>query len=157
MYSLDSKVIPATKGISVMFAKDKLYLQELIEALDISINSLKLDTCRDYNLVGRRGIISTEGDSWYLYTSWNTKAKWTVTKKRLNFMEVSQDGDEEGILKLSRMPTSEEAQLVRKICGFSKRPVLTEEERARRKSLSTSLQKHGVFSTNIELKTQEGG
>jgi len=116
-------------------AEDKTYLKDLIEALDVSENGLKLDERRNWNLAGRRGIINTEGKYWYLYTSWISKAKWTNTKKLLGFMEVHQDGDEEGILKLNRMPTPEEAQLVRKTCGLSKRPLLTEEERARRKSL----------------------
>lgn len=110
--------------------EDKAYLVKLIKALDVSLKRLKRDGCNDWNIVGIRGHISTDQEYWYLYIECETNKKWTYTKKHLAFMEVHQDGDSEGILKLSRMPFREEARTVRKVIGLRPKTVLTEEGRA---------------------------
>lgn len=110
--------------------EDKKYLVKLARALDVSEKRIRLDDYRDWNIVGTRGHISTEGDFWYLYTECESERKWTFTKKSLSFMEVSQDGDSEGILKLARMPFRDEARAVRKVIGLRPRTILTEEGRA---------------------------
>lgn len=110
--------------------EDKRYLKKLTQALDVSEKRIKLDECGDWNIVGTRGHIHTETKFWYLYTQCETPRKWENTKKSLSFMEVHQDGDDEGILKLDRMPFRDEAMMIRKVIGLRPRTILTEEGRA---------------------------
>lgn len=111
--------------------EDKRYLKNLSRALDISDGRIKLDECGDWNIVGKRGYISTDTEYWYLYVKYeNSNRKWSNTKESLNFMEVHQDGDDEGVLRLDRLPFRDEAMTVRKVIGVRPRTVLTEEGRA---------------------------
>lgn len=112
--------------MNVNKTEDKKYLVKLAKALDVSEKRIKLDAYRDWNIVGSRGHISTEGDYWYLYTQCETIRKWDNVKKNLSFMEISQDGDSEGIMKCDRMPYREESRIVRKVIGLRPRTVLTE-------------------------------
>jgi hypothetical protein len=54
-----------------------------------------------------------------------------MIKRRLAFMTVTQDGDDEGCLRLFRLPTPEEAALIRDALLLRKRRTLTEESRTR--------------------------
>lgn len=110
--------------------EDKQYLRILSKALDISEGRVKRSTDLNWSIVGTRGYISTDGEYWYLYTRSESDRKWTFTKKALSFMELTQDGDDEGILRLSRMPFRDEARTVRKVIGLRPRTVMTEEGRA---------------------------
>lgn len=111
-------------------ADDKKYLLKLAKALDVSEKRIKRDTYLDWNIVGTRGHISTEGDFWYLYTECETARKWNNTKRTLSFMIPHQDGDDEGILKCDRMPFRDESRAVRKVIGLRPSTKLTEEGRA---------------------------
>lgn len=125
--------------------EDKRYLKNLSKALDISEGRIKLDECGDWNIVGKRGHISTDTEYWYLYVKYeDSNRKWTNTKKNLNFMEVHQDGDDEGVLRLGRMPFRDEAMTVRKVIGVRPRTVLTEEGRAMLLRTSYKPDKQGV-------------
>jgi len=108
---------------------DKCLLIYLSKYLNTSVERIKLDECGDWNIFGRKGHISTDAKLWYLFTIANSKRHWSAIKKKLNFMIVSQDGDEEGILKLERMPSPEEGKAIREVLGLNKRPELTEEYR----------------------------
>lgn len=125
-------------------SEDKTHLKKLAKVLDISEGRIKLDECGDWNIFGTRGKISTDTEYWYLYTECNSVRKWNITKKNLSFMEVHQDGDAEGILRLSRMPFREEARTVRKVIGVRPRTVLTEEQRAVLKNRFKSPSQEGV-------------
>ena len=48
-------------------------------------------------------------------------------KKKLAFMQVTQDGDTEGVFKLDRLPTEDEAALIRDVLGIRRRPNYSEE------------------------------
>lgn len=109
--------------------EDRKYLKTLCEALNVSEGRLKTDEYGDWNIVGIRGHIFTEGDLWYVFVEKTSKRKWSSIKHKLSFMEVSQDGDDEGIFKLLRMPSQEEAEVVRDVIGLRSRPALTEEYR----------------------------
>lgn len=130
-------------------SEDKKYLKLLAQALDVSESRIKLDECGDWNIVGLRGKISTDGECWYLYTDCVTPRKWNVTKKNLSFLEVSQDGDWEGIFKSSRMPFRDEARAIRKVIGVRPRTVLTEEQRAALVNRLYSPSQEGVSSSGI--------
>lgn len=111
-------------------SEDKKYLIALSEALDISEGRIKLDECGDWNLVSPNGIINTDSECWYLFCSPQVVRTWNLIKRKLSFMVVSQDGDDEGILKLDRMPSEEEAKIIRKIIGGRRRAHLSKEDRA---------------------------
>lgn len=135
-------------------AEDKRYLKKLTQALDISDRRIKLDECGDFNIFGNRGKISTDGEYWYLYVQ-RTLRTWKNVKNTLSFMEVHQDGDEEGVLRLARVPFRDEASLVRKTIGVRPRTVLTEEGRAALKIRLKSPSQKGVSSSQIDLNEEE--
>ena len=51
--------------------------------------------------------------------------RWTKTKRLLPG-KVSQDGDDEGTLRLDRLPTTAETELIRDLIGIRKRHVTAE-------------------------------
>jgi hypothetical protein len=108
--------------------KDKQFLTTLCEHLECSKNRLHLDAYRDWNIQGTKGHIFTDLIYWYVYLSPESTRKWNNIKNKLSFMEVSQDGDDEGILKMKRMPSKEEAKILRKLVGLRISTKLTEEE-----------------------------
>ncbi|MEX0853889.1 MAG: hypothetical protein WD036_11495 [Bauldia sp.] len=65
------------------------------------------------------------------YVTCRSARHWTATKRRLGFMTVTQDGDDEGCLRLFRLPTPEESALIRDTLGLRKRRTLTEESRTK--------------------------
>lgn len=123
---------------------DNILLEKLSEHLSTSEDRIRLDDCGDWNIFGRRGHIFTDSKLWYIFVAETTKRKWSAIKAKLKFMEVSQDGDDEGIMKLERMPLQEEAEAIREVLGLNKRPELTEEQRAKLVERSFKLRKEGV-------------
>lgn len=124
--------------------EDKKLLQRLSEALNTSEERIHLDECGDWNIVGKRGHIFTDAELWHVSVEGTTKRRWDNIKKKLSFMEVSQDGDDEGIMKLERMPTQEESSLVRETVGLNKRPLLTDAQRAKLSERVLKVRKEGV-------------
>jgi len=108
---------------------DRDLLIKLVEALQVSRNNLRRDPCGDWNIVGRRGHISTDALALYVYTAPGTERRWRKAKHVLNFMTVTVDGDDEGILKMSGMPTPLQAGTLRKFLGLRKAIPFTEERR----------------------------
>jgi hypothetical protein len=72
--------------------------------------------------------------------------RWTSAKQRLACCTVVQDGDEEGIWRLDRLPRPEEAAEIREILGIRKRLHYSAEEIARRVA---NLHKSGTLAENI--------
>lgn len=132
-------------------SEDKRLLQQLSDSLETSYQRIRLDECGDWNIFGRKGKISTDTKLWYVYIPGQTKRQWNAAKHKLKFMEVSQDGDEEGILKLERMPNLEEAKIIRKVLGLRQRVVLTEEDRALLKIRFKSSSQEGVSRSPVRL------
>lgn len=56
--------------------------------------------------------------------------RWEAAKRALSFMTVTQDGVEEGILKLRGTPTAEQAGTLRKLLGSRYVAPMTDDERA---------------------------
>ena len=105
-------------------ARDDRELQErLLAALDAAPGQLLRDACGLWIIAGRRGSIQTWGDgtSWVLYVQCRSRQHWTFTRRRLAFITVTQDGDEEGCLRLVRLPTPQEAVVIREVMGLRKR------------------------------------
>jgi hypothetical protein len=109
---------------------DRHLLIRLAEALSVSQGRLRRDPCGDWNIVGRRGHILTDGVNAYAYVPSGTARRWERAKRLLEFMTVTQDGDEEGVLKLLEMPTPEQAEVLRQVLGMRKATPLTDERRA---------------------------
>ncbi len=102
-------------------------IRNLYHSLSTS-SRLARDECGDWNIFGSRGKLYTDkelGPNWYLYT-WHS---WARAKRGLSFMEVHQDGDDEGVLRLDRLPTEQEARLIRKCAGLGRKRKLSPERR----------------------------
>jgi hypothetical protein len=56
-----------------------------------------------------------------LYVSCHSPRHWTATKARLAFCKVTQDGEEEGCLRLFHLPTPDQAEAIRDALGIQKR------------------------------------
>jgi hypothetical protein len=119
---------------------DKQYLEAMLTALDASPRALERPMCRgwigDWQISGSDGHIMTDGRGFVFYISTESPRRWTGKKKRLGFCRLTQDGDDEGCFYLERLPTADEAVLIREAIGIRKRRHLTPEalvvlERAR--------------------------
>lgn len=102
---------------------DRRQQERLLVALDAAPSQLRRDECGSWIIAGRRGAIHTWGDgkTWLAYVRCRSRQHWTFTKRRLAFMTVTQDGDDEGCLRLFRLPTPEEAVAIRDVMGLRKR------------------------------------
>jgi hypothetical protein len=109
---------------------DRLFILELAIALSVSQRRVKRDRCGDWNVVGRRGHVATDGVSFYAYLRVRSPRRWKGAKRTLDFLCVTQDGDNEGVFILREIPTAEEAAAIRKVLGMRKAPALSPEQRA---------------------------
>jgi hypothetical protein len=120
---------------------DRARLQELLTALNASVRQLRRDECGDWRIGGTKGHVYAMGDAFHLvaftdesdleFDAPRSSRRWTFTKQRLGFARVVQDGDEEGILRLERLPTELEAVEIRDVLGIRKRRHLSPEDRER--------------------------
>jgi hypothetical protein len=108
--------------------KDREFLTKLILSLKCS-NKITKDECGDLNIVGKKGKIYRDNDFWYVFI--NDTSIWRKTKEQISFMEVWQNGDREGVLRLDRLPTEREAKIINKLVGLGKKREISEKERAR--------------------------
>jgi hypothetical protein len=95
----------------------------LLTALGAWDRALRRDECGAWTISGTRGTVHTWGDgkTWVLYVACRSALHWTHTKKRLGFCQVTQDGDDEGCLRLHQLPTVEQAAVIRDALGIRKR------------------------------------
>ena len=86
---------------------DRDQLKDLRSALGTWDRALQRDDCNAWVIIGKRGSIHTWGDgkTWVLSVSCHSARHWTATKARLAFCKVTQDGEDEGCLRLSHLPT----------------------------------------------------
>ena len=104
-------------------------LLELQKALDSRRDCLRKDECGDWAIFGKVGHIYAVPNGFQLVIFMSSAAKWNHVKERLNFCEVTQDGDEEGCLILAKLPSTEQGLLIRKALGIFKAMHLTNEQR----------------------------
>jgi hypothetical protein len=102
---------------------DREQQELLLVALDAAPAQLLRDACGSWVITGRRGTVQTWGDgkSWLAYVIGRSARHWSAIKQRLAFMTVTQDGDEEGCLRLFSLPTPLEAVVIRDVMGLRKR------------------------------------
>jgi hypothetical protein len=90
----------------------------LLDALNGAKNALRRDECGDPVIYGARGRIQAVDSRFYVYVACHSARAWSFAKKALPFAVVTQDGDEEGILRLDRLPSPEEAESIRRHIGL---------------------------------------
>ncbi len=119
-------------------ATRKEELLPLLDMLDASPSTLKRDECGDYRINGSRGHVYPWGDgkTWWVYIVCRSPMHWTYTKRRLPFVTITQDGDEEGAGRMGSID-AEQAAVVRDVLGIRKRTVFAPEELERRRALIT--------------------
>jgi hypothetical protein len=116
---------------------DRANLLALLAALDASPLALQRDLSRgegrkgDWGIRGKLGHIYADGADYLLCVSTEElPRRWTHVKRRLGFCNVTQDGDDEGCLRLDRLPVPHEVEAIREAIGIRKRRRLTPEGRA---------------------------
>ena len=80
-----------------------------------------------------------------------TSQGWTYAKRALDFARLVNDGDDEGVFILDRLPSPAEAAILRRYCMIPKRMELGEEELARRRELA-AVNLGGVRAKNSQLE-----
>jgi hypothetical protein len=112
---------------------DREQQKSLLGALRASDRALQRDECNAWTIAGTRGTIHTWGDgtTWVLYVRCRSALHWGWTKKKLAFCTVTQDGDDEGCLRLHQLPTPAQAEAIRDAVGIRKRREISETERER--------------------------
>ncbi len=123
---------------------DRALLLALAERLSVSPGRLHRDPCGDWIIEGTRGHILTDGINAYAYLPAGAARRWEKAKRTLNFMAVTQDGDEEGVLRFDGKPTPEQAKVIRKLLGFRPRTELSEADRAELKNRFRTPSQRGV-------------
>ena len=82
---------------------DRERLVALLTALDASQRCLERPVCRgwvgDWQITGKHGHAVSDGTGYLLYAH-ATPRRWTSIKQSLAFCKMSQDADDEGILRL---------------------------------------------------------
>ena len=120
-------------------------LLELVKSLGCRDNALRRDECGDWRIEGRSGHIYAVPGSlnrpatpgFQIYVERELVREWSYAKKALRpFADLTNDGDDEGMLFLDRLPTADEAEVIRQYVGVAKKRVLSDEERARLLSVS---------------------
>jgi hypothetical protein len=104
-------------------AADRNQQKALLAALGAWDRALRRDECGTWTISGTRGTVHTWGDTktWVLYVACRSARHWTATKEKLPFCTVTQDGDEEGCLRLNQLPTPGQATVIRDILGIRKK------------------------------------
>jgi hypothetical protein len=100
-------------------------LLEFAMALGSASSALRRDECGDPRINGKRGHVYAVPGGFHFYCVCASAKAWTYAKRALSFAKVTQDGDEEGMLFLDRLPTPAEAEITRHYLGIAKRPELS--------------------------------
>jgi hypothetical protein len=126
-------------------------LLKLVEALGCRDAALRRDECGDWRINGKHGYIyavpgipwggmeKVEGFQIYFrgaaeFEEPTSSQAWTWARKTLEpFCRVTQDGDMEGMLFLARLPTPEEAEIIRDKLRIAKRAEFSEEVLAQKR------------------------
>lgn len=119
-------------------------LLKLAEALGCRDACLRRDECGDWRINGKYGHIyavpgipwggmeKMEGFQLYFrgaaeFDEPSSSRGWTFAKEAMSFAKVTQDGDEEGMLFLDRLPTPQEAEVIRDKLRIPKKAEYSEE------------------------------
>jgi hypothetical protein len=103
-------------------------------------NALRRDECGDWAIHGKKGYIYAVPEGLQFFVC-DCSTKWYNTaKEKLTFATCTQDGDSEGGFIMDRLPTTEEAELIRYYCQIPKKRLMSEEELERLRNMGTRFQ-----------------
>lgn len=108
---------------------DRELLLGVVGALNVAKTRLSRDPCGDWNIVGRRGHISSDGTAMYVYLARESKRRWEAAKSMLGLV-VTQDGDPEGFLRLDDLPSDSQAETLRRLLGLKRSVRPSDKKRA---------------------------
>jgi hypothetical protein len=93
-----------------------------------------------------------------LYVSCHSPRHWTATKARLAFCKVTQDGEEEGCLRLFHLPTLDQAEAIRDALGIQKRREVSVEVLGRLRAFAFQRRPRSepILEPNIALGDRPG-
>ena len=103
-------------------------LLKLVEALGCQERALRRDDCGDWRIVGETGhIYAVPGsierptaEGFQIFVFCETKRQWSAAKSQMSF-DITNDGDTEGAFFLDRLPTSYDAEIIRRYVGLRKK------------------------------------
>ena len=134
---------------------DREHLSAFVTAIDASPTALERPLCRgwvgDYQITGKHRHVLTDGTGYLLYVT-GTVQRWRKAKRSLPG-KVTQDGDDEGILRLDQLPTSAEADTIRDLIGIRKRRLMTAEALSKLESARGSI-KSPVSASPMRLNSE---
>ena len=97
-------------------------------AIDASPTALERPVCRgwigDHQVTGKHGHVLADHPGYLAYVT-GTVQRWKKAKRILPGT-VTQDGDDEGIVRLDRLPTPAEAEAIRDLIGIRRRRHMTD-------------------------------
>lgn len=96
------------------------HLKTIAKLLKTS-NKVVKDECGDPCIFGKKGKVYTDLTFWYIYL---VSSRWGSVKKELDFMEVWQDGDTEGVLRADFPPSPKQAIIIRRVLGLGKKRIV---------------------------------
>lgn len=99
-------------------------LDEIAQALNVRVRK---GEDGEFVIQGSRGNIHRDGTGYSLAVFCESAREWGFAKKDLSLCRVTQDGDQEGVLHLARLPDENEAQVIRERLGIKKIPEYTPE------------------------------
>lgn len=96
-----------------------------------------LDDYRDPVIEGRgRNNIHCDGAGFSIFVTLTSARHWSATKAKLaTFCRVTQDGDQEGCLRLPNLPTPDQARLLCRVLGIRQRRPCSPEQAQRLRDL----------------------
>jgi hypothetical protein len=118
---------------------ERASLQLLLAALDASERALRRDPpirgqddTGDWSIRGRLGHIYPDGTGYLLCVVSDERdqsaRRWTNVKARLaGLCQLTQDGDDEGALRIDRLPAPHEAGVIREALGIKRKRQLSAE------------------------------
>jgi hypothetical protein len=117
-------------------------LLKLAQAIGCRDNALRRDECGDWRINGGRGHIyavpgslarrATPGFQMFVM-GWTARG-WNLAKTAFApFTEMDGDGDDEGSLFIDRLPTAQEAKIIRHWLGIAKKAEFSEEVLAQKR------------------------
>ena len=124
-------------------------LIKLVEALGCWDRALRRDECGDWAVFGKLGHIyavpgtldrkGCEGFQIYFrgaeeFGEPTSSQAWTWAKKALSFCQVTSDGDTEGFLFMDRLPTKDEAEIIRDKLVIRKRTEYSDDVLAQKRT-----------------------
>lgn len=120
-----------------MTISDRAHLDTFLTAIDASPTALERPNCRgwigDYQITGKFGHVLADHSGYLLCVATVPRRseftqRWKKAKRVLPGT-VTQDGDDEGFLRLDRLPTPAEAEAIRDVIGIRRRRHMTAEAR----------------------------